>query len=67
MARRSSLNSKKAVLKDLRIQLISVPTDISEGKFHREVVQKLIGLMVANVHKRGRPKKDQEGELANAV
>ena len=63
MARRSSSRGKMAALASLRVLLIPVQKDSFDGDSHRKVVQHLISLMVLNLHKRGRPKKNAEGEI----
>jgi len=67
MSRRRSKSGKQAVLDNLRVQLIPVRKDSLDVVSHRQVVQHLISSMVLALHKRGRPKKNEEGELAHAV
>lgn len=67
MARRRSKSGKQAALDELRVQLIPVRKDSFDAVSHRQVVQHLISSMVLALHKRGRPKKTEEGELAHAI
>lgn len=67
MARKTRNGGKKATLDGLRVQLIPVEDTSAKARDYRLAVQHLIGLMVADLHRRGRPKKDDGKEEAYAV
>lgn len=58
MARRGTREGKKAVLENLRVELISVSRENFDAAKQRDVVRHLLSEMVLNARKRGRPKKD---------
>lgn len=66
MPRKTGRGGKKAILDQLRVQLIPVSDRSPNARNHRLVVQHLLGLMVADLHRRGRPKKE-EGEISYAA
>lgn len=67
MARKKIKSGVESVLDQLRIQLIPVQNKNYDSTSQKQVVQQLISLMVFNLHKKGRPRKDDEGELAYAL
>lgn len=67
MSRKAAKGAKMALLNQLRVQLIPNPDHTSEGRNYRIVVQHLLGLMVADLHRRGRPKKNSDEENFYAV
>ncbi len=67
MARRESRSGKRAAIANLRVQLIPVRKENFDVTTHRQVIGHLLSMMVLNLHKRGRPKKNEEGELSYAI
>lgn len=67
MARRGTKDGKRAILENLRVQLIPVHKENFNAKEQRNVVAHLLSVMVLNSRKRGRPRKSEEGEFGNAV
>ena len=62
MARKTRNGGKKAILDGLRVQLIPVEDTSGKGRNYKLAVHHLISLMVADLHRRGRPKKENGDE-----
>lgn len=67
MTRRKPRGSGTAAIENLRVQLIPVQKEKADLDSHRKMVGELIGIMVLNLRKRGRPKKTEEGGLSHAI
>lgn len=64
---RKKINSGKKIAKDhLRVQLIATKFNEEEARFAKNEAQKILSLMFASLHKRGRPKKVKE-EIPYAI
>jgi hypothetical protein len=61
MAAARSRGGKCATADQLRVELIPYRDSDQDGRKRKESVQKIIGLMFMNLHKRGRPKKNDGG------
>lgn len=67
MVRRRSRSGRLAAIENLRVQLIPAHKEKFDIEAHRKVVQQLISMMVLNLKKRGRPRKEEEGVLNHAI
>lgn len=66
MARTTRNGGKQAILDGLRVQLIPAEDTSGKAREYKLAAQHLISLMVANLHRRGRPKKE-DGEKSYAL
>lgn len=62
MAKKIALGGKRPAQAQLQIQLIPTNESTSEFQSRKEEVQVLLTNMFLQVRKRGRPKKNEEGE-----
>lgn len=67
MTRRKPRGSGTAAIENLRVQLIPVQKENADLESRRKMVGELIGMMVLNLRKRGRPKKTEEGGFGHAI
>ena len=66
MARKQSRRRQTRTADELRVELVPVLTSSEDKQSRTEAVNKIIGLMVMNIHKRGRPRKES-GEDKNVA
>lgn len=67
MARKKIKTGKFAFLDQLRAQLNPVEDKTHKSATRRKVVQQIIGMMISDLYRRGRPKKDEDGGISNAA
>lgn len=67
MARKNCESGKAAILNNLRVQLNPVVDKTHKSSTRKKSVQQLIGMMIADLHRRGRPRKTDEGDILNAA
>lgn len=64
---KKSISAQKAVSDFSSVQLIEVKEDSTTAKETKASAQKILGLMFAALHKRGRPAKEKSGVLSYGV
>ncbi|MEK6773220.1 MAG: hypothetical protein AABY64_04715 [Bdellovibrionota bacterium] len=67
MARKKIKAGNFAMLDQLRVQLNPVEDKTHRSATRRKAVQQLIGMMISDLHRRGRPRKDADGGISNAA
>lgn len=67
MARTRKISAKRAALDQLRVNLFVGEGKGPNGPDLKESLRQLISVMVLGLHKRGRPRKSEEGELTYEV
>ena len=67
MARTRKISAKRAALDQLRVNLYVGEGTRPIGPDPKESLRQLISTMVLGLHKRGRPRKTEEGELLHEV
>lgn len=64
---KKSKSAQKAAQDFLRIEMIGVDLDSDSAKRTKESAQKILGMMFASLHKKGRPSKHQSEELKYGI
>lgn len=67
MARKKIKHGKAAVLDQLRVELSPVEDKTAKSSTRRKTVQQIIGMMISDLHRRGRPTKNEDGEIPDAA
>ena len=66
MTRKISSGDKAALLESLRVELIPVAPKTGEDHVRKDAVRQILSSMVSSLHRRGRPKKQNE-EVSHAA
>lgn len=64
---KKSRTANKAVVDFLSIKMTAVEMDSDTAKRTKESAQKILGMMFASLHKRGRPSRKQEEALSYGI